>query len=198
MNWVYSSVPLSGQRDICPIELHSAVEYDAPIYCTTCSVPLDGSQSQYKALSYVCGTEQASNKANLNGAPITLQANLDQALRRLRINNLRCCNQVCPCQDSSWPGETDHTFMALTTFLAIDGVCINQIDTAEKDWQVTLMGDIFGSASEVILWIDEVSDHSSTASRFLHALAELYDGKKRTEVHCSCTSPSMSATDALG
>jgi hypothetical protein len=37
--------------------------------------------------------------------------------------------------------------------LWIDSICINQLDTSEKEWQILLMGDIFSSASGVVCWL---------------------------------------------
>lgn len=39
----------------------------------------------------------------------------------------------------------------------IDSLCINQIDTSEKNYQVRLMGDIFAKAQHVLIWLGRIS-----------------------------------------
>lgn len=64
----------------------------------------------------------------LNGRPVIIGRNLDGALRQLR---------------RSMSGH----------LLWIDALCINQEDVSERSQQVQLMGDIFSSAEQVIIWL---------------------------------------------
>lgn len=83
---------------------------------------------KFNALSYVWGQEKCAHKAFVNGQGISLGQNLDCALRSLRHN------------------VSGHFFW-------IDAICINQEDLAERSQQVQLMGDLFSSAEEVIIWL---------------------------------------------
>ncbi|KAI3319769.1 hypothetical protein HD806DRAFT_507953 [Xylariaceae sp. AK1471] len=42
--------------------------------------------------------------------------------------------------------------------LWIDAICINQLDSAEKDFQIRLMRDVYRRAASVIIWLDGVKD----------------------------------------
>lgn len=106
------------------------------------SVDLDAKPS-YKALSYTWGnplpfpldglppviTEAlTSNQVFCNGKERAAIPNLYSALLRLR---------------SSFPRR----------MFWIDWICINQDDVAERNSQVSLMGEIYSSASEVVVWL---------------------------------------------
>lgn len=43
--------------------------------------------------------------------------------------------------------------------LWIDAVCINQTDLSEKGYQVGLMGDIYSTASQVLIWLGNIGPH---------------------------------------
>jgi Heterokaryon incompatibility protein (HET) len=47
--------------------------------------------------------------------------------------------------------------------LWIDAVCINQADLAEKSQQVAIMGEIYGDAKDVIVWLGASADDSDLA-----------------------------------
>lgn len=59
-------------------------------------------------------------------------------------------------------------------FVWVDAICINQRDTTEKEWQILLMGDIFGSAERVLSWLDYHPLNSGALS-FLGALGSWAD-----------------------
>jgi hypothetical protein len=82
----------------------------------------------YEALSYVWGTEIASQQAMLDGIPIVITANLDCALRHL-------------------------CFTIVKRTMWIDAISINQKNTQERNHQVEIMGKIYSSAQRVIVWL---------------------------------------------
>ncbi|KAL6918229.1 hypothetical protein FSST1_009724 [Fusarium sambucinum] len=51
--------------------------------------------------------------------------------------------------------------------LWIDAICINQDDIAERNSQVTMMSQIYGSAHGVLAWLGEVDDNTQSACNFL-------------------------------
>lgn len=84
---------------------------------------------KFNALSYAWGRDKCARKVSLNGHLVTIGQNLDGALRQLR---------------KSMGG---HLFW-------IDALCINQEDVDERSQQVRMMGDVFSSAEQVIIWLD--------------------------------------------
>lgn len=76
---------------------------------------------------------------------IPLGANLDQALRSLRLR------------------DQDRTIW-------IDAICINQADITERGHQVAQMGKIYESATAVTAWLGEASENSDHALQFFRGL----------------------------
>lgn len=70
---------------------------------------------------------------NVNGQPFASRSNLEKALRRMRNES------------------QEITFW-------VDAICINQLDIDERSQQVELMGMIYKSARECILWLGEVEE----------------------------------------
>ncbi|KIN07163.1 hypothetical protein OIDMADRAFT_97146, partial [Oidiodendron maius Zn] len=82
----------------------------------------------FSALSYVWGTEIDPIPLICDGGIVWTTENLGQALRHLQIYGEPRC-------------------------LWIDALCIDQKNTAERNQQVTLMKDIYGTAKEVLVWL---------------------------------------------
>ncbi|KAH8591877.1 heterokaryon incompatibility, partial [Bisporella sp. PMI_857] len=87
------------------------------------------------ALSYAWGETTTTHHVMIEGKRLPITANLDKALRRVRRNN----------QD---------------LYLWVDAICINQDDTAEKENQISMMFQIYQSATQVVVYLGEHSDHS--------------------------------------
>ena len=85
-------------------------------------------EPNYKALSYVWGTDHASQRISVNGCSFRIRQNLYDYLKlaKQKVN---------------------------TDWLFVDAICIDQLDYAEKSGQIALMGDIYRNAKEVIAWI---------------------------------------------
>jgi hypothetical protein len=106
--------------------------------------------NQYEALSYVWGTtEHPETISVITGhvsfqptpdGPVSLSVgpNLACALRHLRYANRR-------------------------RTLWIDAICINQKNDAERSEEVQAMGDIYGLASRVVVWLGQETPSSSLA-----------------------------------
>jgi hypothetical protein len=108
--------------------------WNKPISCSLQIVSLDDNPS-YRALSYVWGNPKITHPILLHNQPFDATVNLTAALRRLR-------DEIQPL------------------VLWVDAICINQKDTNERSNQVSIMGDIYKTTSEVIVWLGEGDDAS--------------------------------------
>ena len=84
--------------------------------------------TEFEALSYFWGTENADRTLFLNKIPFFIRPNLDAALREF-------------CK-----GKTERV-------LWIDAICINQDDVKERNQQVRMMSSIYRHAAKVIIWL---------------------------------------------
>lgn len=86
----------------------------------------------YTALSYVWGNPTKTNSIQIDSHPFFVTDNLFNALRRIRAFNK---DEVV----SLW----------------VDAVCIDQSQLEERSQQVSLMGEIYSSCKEVLIWMGE-------------------------------------------
>jgi len=107
------------------------------VSCTLTEANLDSCRT-YAALSYVWGNPKLTVPALCNDCDVPITKNLDAALRRLRHPT-----EIVPC----W----------------VDALCINQSDIDERNSQVTLMGDIYSRALNVIIYLGEDDTDSELA-----------------------------------
>ncbi|KAM0284974.1 hypothetical protein ACHAQH_001663 [Verticillium albo-atrum] len=115
------------------------------------------------------GDPTPSSTIYVNGGPISVAPNLHQALLRLRQS-----------------GNTG-------VWLWIDAICISQEDDQEKNWQVVQMGDIFGGAALVYIWLGPSSDGSDMVLQMAQRV-----GPGRTPGDGSLRSPeSLEAIESL-
>lgn len=151
----------------------------APIETVLVSVILRSTNSLvYNALSYIWGPASDRVDIRCNGKIVSITQSLSEALLHLRSDT----------------GE--HTFW-------IDQLCINQEDAAERDQQVTLMGDIYSFARKVVVWLGPSNDETSTVWTLLQKVSDLqhfeahevYDLARRKpqplQVQDSCLSSSV-------
>lgn len=59
-------------------------------------------------------------------------------------------------------------------FIRADAVCINQVDSTEKNWQVAQMGKIYEHAQTTFLYLGPASEHSSLAIDMLVEISQMY------------------------
>ena len=121
----------------------------APIETVLVCVPLRSTNPLvYDALSYVWGPASDRVDIRCNGKIVSITQSLSEALLYLRSD------------------ADEHT-------LWIDQLCINQEDAAERDQQVTLMGDIYSLARKVVVWLGPSDDETSTVWSLLQKVSEL-------------------------
>ncbi|KAL8382110.1 hypothetical protein RB595_006074 [Gaeumannomyces hyphopodioides] len=143
----YQYEPLTGDRTIRVLYVfqHSPNQ----IGCTFIETPVDDPIEPYIALSYTWGTGAptdgviTSDDDELRVTP-SLYAFLNKAIR----SNLR------------------------ERFFWIDQLCINQADNAEKSAQVAIMGAVYQSAAEVIVWLGDGDAETAAGVRAIQHITE--------------------------
>jgi hypothetical protein len=130
-----------GREEIRLLELIQGAWSD-PISCELRTVSLKH-HPQFEALSYAWGDPKSTMPLLVNGRHVfQATASLESGLRRLR----RPTKSVT---------------------LWVDAICINQMDTAEREHQVGLMHKIYSLTSQVHIWlgVDAPSWNSTENSR---------------------------------
>jgi hypothetical protein len=97
------------------------------IHCSMVRAPRI-SAVPFVALSYCWGDPKVTTAIYVNNRELQVTVNLEAALREIRKTR---------ALESIW----------------IDALCINQADIAEKEQQIPLMGDIYSSATCVLVWL---------------------------------------------
>lgn len=146
---IYRLHPISPESkcirvlDILPVAAQASNPDDEPIRSVLRTVNLDD-QPQFTALSYVWGNDPPTPQyfVSFEEAQAQVTANCYSALRHLRKKL---------GQFTIW----------------VDAVCINQADVAEKSQQIPLMGDIYGLADLVYIWLREGTSGTDRAMQYL-------------------------------
>ncbi|KAF5672652.1 heterokaryon incompatibility het-6 [Fusarium circinatum] len=100
-------------------------------------------QPDYEAVSYVWGDMTQVRYINLGDQDISITPNLHSALIHLRSP------------------DTVRT-------LWVDALCINQSVHGERNQQVRIMGDIYKSARQVVVWLGDAADDSHLVFQHLN------------------------------
>ncbi|MCJ1247936.1 hypothetical protein MMC30_005151 [Trapelia coarctata] len=139
------------------LELYPGQEHDQ-LECILRQVLLDpgstGSTSSYEALSYVWGDQTRTSPLICNGREIRVTTNLYDALRRLRD----------PHQNRR---------------LWADAICIDQSNVKERGQQVQMMGSIYETATEVLVWLGHDDGGARKAFDLARDIAELASTNRR-------------------
>jgi len=135
--YVYTSLP--DYNSIRLLELASGPVF-APLQCKLV-VSRSIVDQPYQALSYAWGETTRTHHIIIEGKRLPISANLDRALRRVR--------------------RTEHDL-----YLWVDAICINQDDAIEKEYQISMMFQIYQSARRVVVYLGEQSDHSELLPEF--------------------------------
>jgi len=109
----------------------------------------------YEALSYFWGGEQKTESIiivdhqehNQGNQRLAVTSNLYEALLQLQ----------------------DHD---IPRIIWADGVCIDQLNTREKEVQIPLMAEVYAKASRVIVWLGKAGDYSNEALKAICVAAE--------------------------
>lgn len=110
-------------------------DWTNPVQCTLFNASL--ADAKYHALSYVWGSQRVTRPIHVNGQVCKATVSLESALRHLRER------------------YTDGLV------LWVDALCINQRDIDERAKQVQLMGHIYQSCQEVIVYLGDRLERST-------------------------------------
>jgi hypothetical protein len=110
-------------------------EPGAPIQCILIHEQISKQVGSYCALSYTWGKPTEQRWIRLNGKPFHVWPNLFSALKAIRRSDTEL-------------------------LIWIDAVCINQLDESEKKHQLSLMGNVYKSAEQVLAWVGPAADDS--------------------------------------
>ncbi len=141
MDTIYHPLPEGNYIRLLDIK---AAFWSSELIGTFKIISLDDYTDEYKAISYAWGdaTPVAQLKLSDGQHSLPLSQTLHDLFGALRRN--------------------DRKFI-----LWIDALCINQSDEAEKAAQVLLMGRLYSSASQVLLWLGAGTLESHEAFRFM-------------------------------
>ncbi|CAM1507659.1 Fc.00g073000.m01.CDS01 [Cosmosporella sp. VM-42] len=124
---IYS--PLDKARHVIRLLVLKPGQFQDVVKCHLRAVSLDEHPS-FEALSYCWGDTLFGDTVEINGHEVIKSSTLNLILRRLRN----------PTSSRT---------------LWIDALCINQLDLAERSQQVSLMQDIYSSASMCVMWLGD-------------------------------------------
>lgn len=135
---IYARAPLVAQKREIRILALAPGTGDNALYGDLFVESLDYDDLHYTAISYTWSGPVGGSTIIINGIPLFITENLKLALRRIR-----------------GPSRSKN--------LWVDAICINQNDVEEKSLQVSLMGDIYASATRTTVWLGEKSAQSDVA-----------------------------------
>lgn len=121
--------PLSQPTDIRLLYLLPSLDKRRRTLCRMARASL-GSLPEFSALSYVWGGRDIRHSVCVNGFKIKVTRNLSEILATL-------CAQEFGQAPALW----------------VDAICINRLDLSERGHQVSLVGEIYRKAKEVVLSI---------------------------------------------
>ena len=127
-------------------------------------------QGKFTTLSYCAGDPKKTETIVVNGLEFNAFSNLGHALRQVR---------------HFWKEKYDTQELLLWT----DQVCINQSNPNERSHQVSFMGDIYGSAIQVLVCLSVEGDRSG-GIRWLQQFASEFREYKQNQPDNECASDS--------
>ena len=144
---LYDDLILNPQRREVRVLVLCEGHDDSLVECSMEIISLDNGAAYFNALSYVWGDTNDTSTIIVNQLPITIPKSLAKCLQSLRH---------CTASHAQLLGQTPLTIWA-------DAVCINQQDLLERSQQVQIMGDIYSSARNVVIWLGEGTEYTDYA-----------------------------------
>ncbi|PMD47201.1 HET-domain-containing protein [Hyaloscypha variabilis F] len=139
--------PLAAEKKQIRLIDLSPGDYHKDLEATLVTYSL-GDWPYYEALSYTWGSLEADRKIILNGRDFAIGKSLEDALRTLRRHD---------SPRRIW----------------IDAICINQDNIPERNHQVQMMGQIYGQAENVAVFLGLASEHSKIGMSILGFLVDI-------------------------
>ena len=120
---------------------------------------LDDDCPKYTALSYVWGSEDDCKAIWIDGRPLSIRRNLYDFLRSYS-------SSVNPAEKPSRT-SSDGLNLTMHTYLWIDQLCIDQLDSIERGLQIQLMSRIYSQAAQTLVWLGAHDDQIADAMNSL-------------------------------
>lgn len=162
---LYDELQAKDAIEIRLVTLEGIDDTTGEVNCRLDTVRLTDAALEYRALSYCWGDPEPPSFVICNGIRLRVTKSLTAALESLLRN-----------------GNQKLEYGARTFW--IDAICINQGDIRERATQVTLMGDIYRDAKEVVVWLGPAADNSDLAFR---ACKRLYSEKLKRDTGLAST-----------
>ncbi|KAI1449479.1 heterokaryon incompatibility protein-domain-containing protein [Annulohypoxylon stygium] len=127
---IYDQVPLTSHNSIRLLKLLPASSTTDQVKFELLEAILDQCPS-FKAVSYSWDGQRPTEEALCSGTPVRITLNCNSVLQHLAANS------------------------NVPSLVWIDAICINQSSEAviERNQQVSIMGDIYTAAEEVVVWL---------------------------------------------
>jgi len=151
----YKYISLVSPRSVRTIKVEPALDPSAELRCELKEVSLDDPPCKYSALSY-CWEGQIPDCSVL------------------------CAGKVLYVTKNCWTAMIKLRQPQDPVTLWIDSICINQANVAEKSAQVTMMGDIYKKADQVIVWLGEWDQTTYKAVEIIRDLGNMDFGGEPT------------------
>ena len=144
------------QREIRLLTVSSLRDIPSCVQCTLRVVSINACED-FMALSYAWGDPTDTISLEVNGQILQVTQNLYSALQHLSqmVNNL---------------------------VIWVDAICINQLDFSERANQVKMMGDIYGSARHVLVWLGNAFEDSHLGLDMIEKLGNAYHDLRDREL----------------
>ena len=140
---LYEHLQLHTQRrEIRVLVVHESRD-DSRVECSMQVISLGGGDGCFNALSYVWGDTNDTASIIVNQVVVEVPKSLAQFLQSFRHHTAY------------------HTQLLGQTPLPIwaDAICINQRDLLERSQQVRMMGEIYSTATNVIIWLGDATEY---------------------------------------
>jgi hypothetical protein len=111
----------------------------------------------YEAISYSWDAQQPDRKVIIGNTYLLITANYEDALRQLR-----------------------RTFSPRV--LWVDSICIDQSSIPERNQQVKLMGEIYGKAHEVVIWLGKEAQFTKAIFKGINEISLACSGDIPDEI----------------
>lgn len=145
---IYEFQTLQGTHQFRFVQINPVKDQNEPLTATIVTKPLEG--TDFEALSYTWGSKKLTKYLHTSSGDVAITENLESALKQLRHSES-------------------------TRLLWVDAICIDQQNDLEKSTQVALMGDIYKSATRVLVWLGSLSLHTLWSLEYLEVLAQERD-----------------------